>query len=80
MLAQYVRVVMATITTKINQPGAPLQDCPECASAGSVLGGVCQICFAELDENLAPVRRRVRERRVRAAFTSRSPSRPSRFT
>ena len=29
-------------------------DCPECRSAGSVEHGVCQVCFAELEEG-APV-------------------------
>ena len=26
------------------------RDCPECRSAGSVAGSVCDICYAELDE------------------------------
>jgi hypothetical protein len=33
-------------------------DCPECRSAGSVRGGLCEICFAELDEAPPPPERR----------------------
>jgi predicted amidophosphoribosyltransferase len=29
-----------------------VEDCPECRSAGSVLRGNCEICFAELDEHV----------------------------
>ena len=41
----------------IRDPALPATDiapdCPECRSAGSVRGSVCEICFAELDESPA---------------------------
>lgn len=71
---------------------AELADCPECGSAGSVDRGLCQVCYAELDEagaaDLPPAAsttsaealvRRDREAPVRK-FTGRSPSVPGPVT
>jgi hypothetical protein len=45
-----VRPQAGSIFEEAERRGDTLMDCPECQSAGSVSGDICEVCYAELGE------------------------------